>query len=254
MRQGEADGGRPGSESVGRESLHAGRTRVFASCSIFRDAGYFVLYWVARGHSAARLHSGLIGIVSLWLSVPTLFGQGTLDYQFLQTGGGESLVSAQQVLQINGLNSPAVMFEFGFLTSEVVAPDVFLDSFTVTLQDAMLNTVVIVTADGSGVVWAPPSGGGVVVADSDVQRIIIPPPSLQPVGGQGVAFSVSLPLPPQFTGSAVTVFFDLFDNLDDAMSIGWYHDPHISAVPEPSMAGVLILGLLAMGVRRRHAS
>ena len=84
------------------------------------------------------------------LVVGTARGQG--NFTALQTGGGQPLVSDVQVLQIGGISSPELLFEFGFLTDEAVVPGAFLDSFTVTIQDAAATTAVLATIDASGTV------------------------------------------------------------------------------------------------------
>ncbi len=194
----------------------------------------------------------LLGFASLCLPwfEPHVAGQGTMTV--LQTGGGQPLVTSQQALDLNGLPAPSVAFEFGFATQEVPTPGVFLDSFTVSLQDAASHTAVLVTADASGVLWAPPSSGAVTLTDSQIQRVAVAPPTGAPVLGNGLAFSVEMALPPSFTGSTVDVTFDLFDNQNAQSSLGWYQDVRVVSVPEPGAGLLGGLGLLLfVGVRRR---
>jgi hypothetical protein len=167
----------------------------------------------------------------------------------LRTGGGSPLVTFTELVSVpsNALPS-ALSFEFGFGTDEVPSPGVFLDSFSVTVQDAArLNTLVLLTADGSGMVWAPPTPGGVGISPDAILRSSIPFPSLTPVTAQQTAFLVTVPLPTVFSG-AVNVHFDLFDNLDSVASLGWYNRVR---VPEPGSWVLLGGGLLWLCCRMR---
>jgi len=167
----------------------------------------------------------------------------------LNTGGGLPLVTSSQQLQIPSSPLPVpLFFEFGFGTDETISPGAILDSFTVTVQDAaMLNTLVLLTADAGGVLWAPKTSGGVAIAPEDVGRTPIEYPSLQPVLANQSAFAVTVPLPTVFTGQ-VNVYFDLFDNLDGTASLGWYRG---ATIPEPGTWALLGIGLLAMWLRKR---
>ena len=213
---------------------------------------------VARADSLSTRNSpaswtARVAVVVCLLFFPTalLRAQGTVDYVVLPTGGGQPLVSDQQLLQLMGVPSPTLYFDFGFFTEETQTPNDFLDSFTVTIQDATNLTAVLVTVDASGTVWAPATPGGVVLSEADVARAAISPPSLQPVFLPGVAFSVSVRLPVQFAGPTLTVYFDLFDNLNEKMSTGWYRNPRIGSIPEPHPGWLWALGLGLFWVTRR---
>ncbi len=182
-----------------------------------------------------------------------LRGQGTLN--FVQTGGGQPVVTLQETLLLGGLTSPEVLFDFGFVTDEVVVPGTLLDSFTVTVQNpAASASAVLVTLDPGGPVWAPVSPGNLALSDSQVLRQGIAPPSPQPVLGQGVAYSVAFPLPSALLGPTLNVTFDLFDNQAGFMSLGWYDNLRVVSVPEPQIWELLVLGLstTAILLRRRR--
>lgn len=190
-------------------------------------------------------------ILTLVLDGGSLEAQGTITV--LQTGGGHPLVSQQESVSLAGITAPVILFDFGFVTDEVPVPNTFLDAFTVTFQGASPNqTAVLATADASGILWAPASPGGLVVTDSQIQRQATQPPSLQPILGRGVAFSVQVSVPAGFTGPTLTVDFDLFDNLNQAMSAGWYTTPLAVSVPEPQAWMLFGPGLFVLAMKRRQ--
>jgi hypothetical protein len=183
-----------------------------------------------------------------WLSGASLLAQDPPGVTVLRTGGGLPLVTSSEQFQItSNLTTPTVLsFEFGFGTDEVPSPGAFLDSFTVTVQDvAMMNTLLLLTADASGVVWAPSTPGGVFLPPDSILRSTIPFPSLQPVLANQAAFAVSVPLPTAFAGP-VNVYFDLFDNLNPTPSLGWYR---AVVIPEPRTWVLLIAGFLLVWTR-----
>lgn len=181
----------------------------------------------------------------------SLRAQGNLTP--LQTGGADSVVSVQEILQLAGMPNPTLAFNFGFVSDEVFVPDTFLDSFTVTLQDSTLTySVVLVTLDPSGALWLPPPQGTAAVADSQLQRWPVAPSSLSPVNGRGNAFAVQLALPAEFAGNSIQVTFDLFDNQNAIMSLGWYSDLRVFSVPEPQALVLLGLGLLILRCSKKN--
>lgn len=165
----------------------------------------------------------------------------------LHTGGGLPLVSSSQTLvPPPGSDGLPLEFEFGFATDEVVVPGAFLDSLTVTIQDAMARTLVLLTADANGVVWAPPTPGAVFISPNAIVRVPIPFPLLQPPLAQQWAFATAIPLPPELIGP-IQVYFDLFDNFDSTHSLAWYRDARI---PEPRTAALLLAGSCLLWLRR----
>jgi hypothetical protein len=167
--------------------------------------------------------------------------QGTLN--FISTGSGQTLASRDELLQTTP-PAQAIAFDFGFATDEIAAPGQFLDSFTVTLSGPNAFSALLATIDASGAAWAPPGSGG--FSDLDIQRTSIPATSLPPVLGRGSAFSVQVPIPSGSAGSALHLTFDLFDNLDNQMSSGWYGNVRIVAVPEPGCVLLLGFGLASI--------
>jgi hypothetical protein len=178
--------------------------------------------------------------------------QGTLTV--LQTGGGQPLVSEQQVLQIGGVATPSISFEFGFSTDETPSPGAFLDSFTVNLLDGNSDVAVVATVDASGTYWTPATPGAVTLDPSQISFQGINPPAQSPVLGQGVAYSVVIPVPSAFTGTTVTADFDLFDNQNSQTSaVGWFQNVEVVGVPEPEAALLAVYGLVMFSMKKRTA-
>lgn len=193
----------------------------------------------------------LVGLLSL--QAVAVSAQGGSDYVVLQTGGGKPLVSQQEVLPANAISSAALTFDFGFSTDETPTPGLFLDSFTVSIEDPSSATAVLATIDASGTVWAPSSPGAIVLSESDIQRRAIVPPGMQPILDKGMAFAVEVPLPIQFSGATETVSFELFDNQNGTASLGWYSNPQIVSIPEPGPIWGLSLGLPLIGIWRKRS-
>jgi hypothetical protein len=200
--------------------------------------------------------SPLLTVALFWLvfavaghSIPAR-GQVTT----LQTGVGQPLQTASLPLTIPTPSlQPILLFNFGFSTDETISSGSFSDSLTFTLQSADgLTTALILTADLTGVNWAPSNPGGVLINPDGIGRT----PIAIPVFAQGFstrfAWSVSFPVPSGFTGGPATLYLDLFDNQNALNSLGWADN--IAIVPEP---GVLVLGFwglaLLFGWRKRRA-
>jgi hypothetical protein len=177
--------------------------------------------------------------------------QGTFQGIVLATGSGQSLLTSSQMLPAAIGGSPELTFDFGFSTDETSVPDTFLDSFTVSLAGGDSFAPVLATIDSSGVVWAPVTPGATQLSEAQIIRALFAPPTAPPISGKGSGFSVRFPLPNELIGKAVTVTFDLFDNLDNRMSLGWYKDLQIISVPEPRLVFLLSFGLVSVAMFRR---
>lgn len=178
------------------------------------------------------------------------FGQGHLDPVLLATGGGQPLVSASLPVPVFPASNPAPLeFRFAFGTDEVFSPGGVFDSFTITLQDAaMTHTLLLLTADASGVVWAPATPGAIALDPDSIARIATNYPSGQPVFARQVSYQVTVPVPAQYHGRSATLFLDLFDNLNTTASQGYFH---LINVPEPASWAIGLGGALCwLGLRR----
>jgi hypothetical protein len=170
----------------------------------------------------------------------------------LRAAGAEPLITETRELQVDpSFALPVLQFTFGFATDETVVPGQFADSFTVTLQDASLaTTIILLTADASGTVWAPLTPGTVPISPEAILRRSAPfPASIEPVLQWQFAYQVEAPLPAAFTGQSFSLHFDLFDNMNGVRSIGWFSD--ITVVPEPRLWFAAALALFYL-LRRRQ--
>lgn len=209
-------------------------------------------------HRGGNLNQGvfrsafLVVALTLTCAGALVFGQGNLDppgLTVLRTGSGEPLQTSVQTLMIPG-NVPGLelWFEFGFATDELLLPGEISDSYTVTVQDTVTaDTLILLTSDAGGVVWAPPTPGCTFLPPETVMHAPIEFPSIDPVMANQTAFAVRVKVPSTLAGP-VNVYFDLFDNLNSTDSLGW-HGP-VVLVPEPRIWLVLSVGLLVLFVRR----
>ena len=153
------------------------------------------------------------------------------------------LISQMQTLDttVPG-GQPLLEFDFGFASAESPSPGAFLDSFTVSLQDLnQTSTAILFTEDPSGLVLAPASPGTLVLNPALMNLNAIAYPSLQPVVPNPTAFHLSMPVPQEFVGNPVNVFFDLFNNQDALASQAWVDNVQISTIPEPPVSMLLLL-------------
>lgn len=144
-------------------------------------------------------------------------------FTVFRTGGDEPLLTLSLPVGPASSNSPSFLqFDFGFGTAETNAPSTFFDSFSVTLQrNDLAETALLLTADQTGVRWAPPNPGGLTVDPADLQSTGATFPNLEPPMPLRFAFSVTFAIPMALTGGPLTLFFDFFDNLNSLASLAW---------------------------------
>lgn len=151
------------------------------------------------------------------------------------TDTNDALLTLSLPFDVPGTNlQPRLDFIFGFSTDEPAAPSTFYDSFSVTLQNSnQTATTFVLTADRSGVDWAPASPGGLTIAPGDLRYVAQPFPAQAPQLNLSYAYAVSFLLPPELTG-IVTLFFDLFNNLNQFASLAFVSGVHLGRVVPPA--------------------
>jgi len=166
------------------------------------------------------------------------------------TGGADVLIS--ETLPFSSASSSTLAINFGFATTEAVAPAQFYDSFTVSVSGPG-GTACLLTADASGIDWAPIVPGGLGVPNSSLQpqatAFLVPTEGAQPIG----SFEVNFALPGQWLGVPLTVEFDMFDNQNQQPSLAYYALSVPDPLPDPANTGVLLLSVTAccLWFRRR---
>jgi hypothetical protein len=182
----------------------------------------------------------------------------------LTTGGSTALVTASETLSIDPLLShPTLALDIGFTTDEAIQPGQFFDSFSVTLYDIATGlTAIFLTADASGVHWAPPTDGAILLDKESILRQEILPPASMPALERTFAYEVQAPIPPEFIGLNPLLRFDLFDNQNGEPSAGWYSSVAVVPEPEPLWVAILLIfpglvrvfGHVSRGIRRFGSS
>jgi len=186
-------------------------------------------YWAAIAIATGFLFSAGKGVGHAEGGIST---EG--PFTVFRTGTNEPLLTLRLPFSGPPANSPALLrFDFGFATAEADVPDVFFDSFSVTLQrNEPSASALLLTADRTGVQWAPANPGGLELAPGDVQHAPGSFPDLNPALALRFAYSISFALPAALAGGPLTLFLDLFDNLNAAASLAYVQGVRIeSAVP-----------------------
>lgn len=155
-----------------------------------------------------------------------------------------------------------LVFDFAFSTSlpalNVIPPGVFPDSLAVALVTSLGDWLDILIVDASGVISDPSDGiealtGALPITVEEDLSITIP--GFVPFSG-GIDFSgrIRLLLPAAVRGQDATLYFDLYDEPDEAMT--WVAIDNIAiepvAVPAPATLGLMLIGLVGVSVTRRR--
>jgi hypothetical protein len=186
-------------------------------------------------------------LVAAALTQASALAQGT--FEVITTGGGPLTILRSGI--IANSQSPFLQFQFGFATDEVIAPGVFLDSVTASLQplNDVAQTVILFTVDRSGANWAPPSPGSLSIDPGSIQRQSIVFPSLTPQLTNRVAYEVTVAIPVTLRNRPLNLYFDLFDNQNSLRSLAWLGP--FAPVPEPGWVGFAACGLVCWLFVRR---
>jgi hypothetical protein len=196
------------------------------------------------GHGDGRLLCLLILAFSVGVCVRQASAQAagittSGAYTLFRTGSNEPLQSLALPFDIPGDVPSTFSFEFGFATAEPDVPETFFDSFSMTLQSSnQTATALFLTADRSGVAWVPPTPGMLSVDSNDVVHGTASFPSLPGVSLDlpfHLAYSVTFLIPAPFAGGPLSLFFDLFDNLNAAASMAYVKGLRLDATGDVSV-------------------
>lgn len=168
-----------------------------------------------------------LGSLSLLLAQPGVTQEGPLTV--LRTGGELPLVTSSNAFEVPDQSTlPRLRFDFGFATDEPDAVGTFFDAFSVTLQSGDgTATALLLTADRTGAEWAPPNTGGLSLEAGQVKHTESVFANVSPDLSLKTAFSVTYTLAAELAGRLVNLFFDLFDNLNAAVSLAYVRDVRI---------------------------
>ena len=196
--------------------------KLYLYCCVCRQAGWFLAAIVVLIPGACL--RGQSGITN----------EG--PFTVFRTGTNEPLLTLSLPFSPPPTNSPSLLrFDFGFATAEPEAPETFFDSFSVTLQrNDQSVTALLLTADRTGVQWAPSNPGGLTLDPTDVQHADAPFPNLTPSLALKFAYSLTFALPALFAGGPLTLFLDLFDNLNAAGSLAFVQNVRIETATQPT--------------------
>ena len=99
------------------------------------------------------------GLLALF---PTMggFSQGISHPTIMRTGSGDLLSSETAQFEIGSFSQLSI--DFGFATTETVAPNLFYDSLTVSISGPG-GVAYLATADATGVQWAPQVPGALTL-------------------------------------------------------------------------------------------
>lgn len=195
----------------------------------------------------------LVVVALAWFGSKEVLGQGVVDPVVVNTVAGQELTGATTRFAFgSGIFNPGIRMKVGFASNETDGPGIFSDAFTVTLQtDDRSVTLVLVTLDPRGAVWAPSTPSTTPISEESIGRAMIAYPDLTPVLVNRQAYQMEVALPESVLGQSLTMYFDLFSNDNGIPSQGWYGE--LTLIPEPSVTWLVAVGLAGMWWARRRA-
>lgn len=152
-------------------------------------------------------------------------------------------------------SSPVVAFEVGFRTTESPDAGELHDAFSVTLfRSGVPGATVLVVTDVFGMLSLPAVPGGLAIPPGAL-TITSVAPRLDPLPGEtvGVAYELTLALPPVYRDRELGLMVSFFDNGDALPSVGYVR---ATVVPEASatalsLGGVAMMAMTAWATRER---
>ncbi len=191
----------------------------------------------------ARISIASATLLSAWmLARADVTTEGA--YRVFRPGGdGAPFLTASWSFTLPRLElEPRLLFDFGFATDETLVPQVFGDSFTVTVQAADESaTAILLTADRFGVAWAPTSPGALAVDPAAIQHLPADFPALTPALVASEAYVVDYRLPVALAGREVMVYGDFFDNANGVASLAYVAAIQIASLPDTAPLTNLVL-------------
>ena len=151
----------------------------------------------------------------------------------LRTGNGTTLTRTNFPWQAPAnLSHPALVFTFGFSTSEQISPGKFFDSLTIVVSNEEQSFVApALTIDVFGITSAPGNPDGAQFRPHDIEAESLAFPNMVPALQDERAFLVLVSLPPALAGQSGTLSVTFFDNRDSEPSAAFIS--HRSVVPGP---------------------
>src|SRR5262249_32354440 len=126
--------------------------------------------WLTGGMRAPwwRWVAGASGLLLTPMALAQVGVANEGAYTILRTASNGPVVSFTNQLELPALGViPTISFEFGFATQETNSLEAFFDSFSFTLQSST-NVATVLTADLTGVAWAPRTPGGVELNTNEI--------------------------------------------------------------------------------------
>lgn len=187
----------------------------------------------------------------------TVIGEPTGEFGLLETDGTFQR-TLEQTFSVPA-SASTLAFDFAFSTTGIPPTGAIPDSFAVSVISALGDFLDILVVDLLGVVPDPSDGIEIITGATPIDVAF--DSSISIVGfpvGIGTTFSgrISLGLPSAVLGQDVTLFFDLFDQIDDANTIAGVDNISLRtrAVPEPATLALILAGLGVMSGGRAKSS
>ena len=157
----------------------------------------------------------------------------------LEADGEVVLRSHQVELPGSSSDGARLSFEIGFGSDELIVPQIFSDSFSVSLYRPQSDeSLLLVIADAGGFRWAPANPGGIRADESSIRRSLLGDVFSLDDFQSSWSYDVSVPLPSVSPASAHVLLLDMFDNQNALASIGWVGSVEFERSESPELPKV----------------
>lgn len=155
---------------------------------------------------------------------------------FLEADGEVVLKSHQVELPGSSSDGARLSFEIGFGSDELIVPQFFSDSFSVSLYRPQADeSLLLVTADAGGFRWAPANPGGIRADESSIRRSLLGDVFSLDGFQSAWSYHVSVPWPSLSPATAHVLLLDMFDNQNALASIGWIGSVEFERLESPEL-------------------